>query len=216
MSAPQIDRDADLILGSGSPRRLELCERLGWRVEVVVADVPEEPGDDEDPTDYAERLAAEKARDVAEQLSDAPPTPRWILSADTIVELEDRILEKPADGQEARTMLAEMSGRQHSVLTSYCLLDRETGSDVVETVHTGVQFRELSAELIERYVATGEPMDKSGSYGIQEFGSLLVDELHGSYFNVMGLPVSHLAKTLETMDLRALHPLLRTHEKQYA
>ena len=216
MSAPRLDEDADLILGSGSPRRLELCQRLGWTVQVVVADVPEEAHDDESPTDYAERLAAEKAADVNEQLRDAPPTPRWILSADTIVELEDRILEKPADADEAKRMLSEMSGRQHSVLTSYCLFDRENSSYVVQTVYTGVQFRELSDELIERYVATGEPMDKSGSYGIQDFGSLLVDELHGSYFNVMGLPVSHLAETLETMDLRSLHPLLRRHEKKYA
>lgn len=204
----------EIVLASGSPRRRELVERIGLEPRVRVSDIPEQIGPDESPRNYTRRLAREKAEDVASQIADEPDAddwPRLVLAADTIVIHEDRILEKPDDDEEAFAMLRSMAGGRHTVQTSFCWLDRR-GDDppYLATLDTTVRMRELPDRFIRRYVETGEPMDKAGAYGIQDVGSLLVDELEGSYFNVVGLPVSQVVEALEHSGWLEAHPLLGT------
>lgn len=197
-----------IVLGSGSPRRRELAERIGWEPVVVVSDIPEDVEAAESPTEYTQRLALQKAADVAEKISGDASKPNMILSADTIVILDGDILEKPEDGAHAFEMLRAMSGRWHTVQTSFCWFDRTSSESHVESIDTDVRLRELSDAFIRSYVETGEPLDKAGSYGIQDFGSLLVRELEGSYFNVVGLPVCEAVEALEKIGNYQVHPLL--------
>lgn len=194
-----------IILASGSPRRRELVARIGLEAVIRTSEISEVPEAGESPGEYARRLAKAKADAVAKELIDEPDLPGWILSADTIVVLDGAILEKPADEEEARQMLGRLSGREHEVITAFCWLWRAPGegeeswvSKVVET-RAQVWMRSLSEEMIARYVATGEPMDKAGSYGIQDVGSTLVRRIEGSYFCVVGLPVAQVIETLEAM-----------------
>jgi len=204
----QRDRSIPIVLASGSPRRLELTERIGFDPQVRVSEIPEERGTGETGIAYTARLAAEKAADVAHRISDEEEPPDWMLAADTVVTLDDDVLEKPDDEREAEKMVRAMAGRWHAVCTSFCWKHRRTRDQFVETVSTNVRLRDLSDELIERYVATEEPMDKAGGYGIQDYGSLLVRELRGSYFNVVGLPLCEVVEALENMGMLDIHPLL--------
>jgi septum formation protein len=213
MSELDANRPA-IILASGSPRRRELVERIGFEPRVRVSDIPEQIGPDESPRNYTRRLAREKAEDVASQIADEPDAddwPRLVLAADTIVIHDDQILEKPADDQEAFEMLRSMAGGAHTVQTSFCWHDRRDDDPPYHaTLDTTVRMREVTDEFIRRYVETGEPRDKAGAYGIQDVGSLLVDELEGSYFNVVGLPVSQVVEALEQSGWLEAHPLLGT------
>lgn len=202
----------DLVLASRSPRRLELVRRLGLDVEVRPSDIPEQQQSGESPVAYTERLAEQKAADIADELRGETATPDWVLAADTVVVFEDDVLEKPADARAAREMLGAMTGAWHEVITSYCVYHRLDREATVRTERTEVRMRDLSATWIARYVETGEPMDKSGSYGIQDFGALLVDELRGSYFNVVGLPIAELVETFEHLEAFDLHPLLEPED----
>lgn len=204
---------ADLVLASRSPRRLELVRRLGLDVDVRPSDIPEERGDDESPVAYTERLAEQKAADVADALEGGESShPAWMIAADTIVVFEGEVLEKPESPERAREMLQRMTGRWHEVVTSYCVYDRRSRQATVRTERTDVRMRDLPATWIARYVATGEPMDKAGSYGIQDFGALLVDELDGSYFNVVGLPIAELVRTFEALEAFDVHPILEPED----
>jgi septum formation protein len=185
-----------------------LCERVGFVPEVIVSEIPEEQASGESPADYTRRLARQKAVDVAGRLGDDDSHPRFVLAADTIVVHRKQVLEKPADTDEAVEMLSAMSGEWHTVITAYCWHDRRAGSSEVEHLETDVKLRSLSDRLIERYVATGEPMDKAGGYGIQDLGSMLVRELNGSYFNVVGLPICEVVETIEQLGTLEAHPLL--------
>jgi len=178
-----------LYLASGSPRRRELQAVLEYTFERVVTDVAEQQEAGEAPADYVVRLACEKAQagvKVAPQ--DLP-----VLGADTIVVLDGQVLEKPRDEAHAAQMLAALSGRQHQVMTAIALADRQTHRSTL--VVTDVTFRSLSAEDIQHYILSGEPMDKAGSYGIQGKGGCFVREIRGSYYAVMGLPL------VETQEL---------------
>lgn len=208
------DTSRDLVLASGSPRRLELVERLGWQPEVVVSDIPENRREGEAPEAYARRLAVEKARDVADRLEGDPDHPDWLLAADTIVVFEGDVLEKPADGEDAREMLSAMSGAQHVVVTAFAWHHRHEGDELVRSMRTDVRMRELDEVTIDDYVATGEPFDKAGSYGIQDFGALLVDGIEGSYFNVVGLPIEEVVASLEEIGAMELHPFVETERSR--
>lgn len=205
-----------IILGSGSPRRRELVDRIGIDADVIVSDIPEERQPDESPREYTRRLAAEKGSDVAAKLdsevTNSGEKPRWILSADTVVLYDDELLEKPTDADGASRMLRRLSGEWHVVITSFCWLDRRDGSHHVQTVETDVRLRNLDAQVIDRYVGTGEPLDKSGSYGIQDLGGVLVRELKGSYFNVVGLPVCEVIESIERLGGLQKHPLVTAHK----
>lgn len=202
---PISSESREVLLASGSPRRRELMMRIGFEPVIRTSEVPEVPEPGEGAGEYARRLAKAKAYAVAREVIDEPELPGWVLSADTIVVLDGEILEKPADVAEARQILGRLSGQRHEVITAFCWLWRAPGegeeawrAKVVET-RAQVWMRELSEEFIARYVATGEPMDKAGSYGIQDVGSTLVHRIEGSYFCVVGLPVSQVIETLQMM-----------------
>jgi septum formation protein len=171
-----------LVLASQSPRRRELLAVAGFDFIVRSRPVAEVRAAGESPADYVRRLAREKAEAAREGPSEI------VLGADTVVVVEDRVLEKPADVDDARAMLRLLSGREHIVITGICLLHPDGA--IVDHEATRVHFAELSDREIDDYVASGEPMDKAGAYAIQGLASKFVDRIEGCYFNVMGLPLA--------------------------
>lgn len=180
-----------LILASNSPRRKELLERLGVAFRVEPADVDERPLPGEPPIDTALRLAREKALAVANRSEDG-----IIIAADTIVVVDGEVLGKPADPPEAERMLKRLSGREHMVITGLAIADPSAARMQHRASQTRVWFRELRSGEIAAYVASREPLDKAGAYGIQEKGALLVRRIDGCYFNVVGLPLALLDEML--------------------
>lgn len=167
-----------LILASASPRRRQLLEMLGIEVDVRPSQVPEVRKPGEGPRDYALRLAHDKASAVPGDL---------VLAADTIVVLDEELLEKPLDEDDAVQMLLRLQGRTHHVITAVAL---RAGITVFEAVDvTAVTFRPAREGMLRAYVRTGEPMDKAGAYGIQGYGAALVEGIDGDFFGVMGLPL---------------------------
>lgn len=191
--------DRRFILASGSPRRRELTSALGLEPIVLVSSVPEERTPGESPQGYTERLALDKAEAVAQSITHRDDLPDYILAADTIVVLGHEVLEKPVDAEDACAMLMDLSGSTHEVITSFCWLERRTHTHRVCSVSTSVTFRAIGAGAIARYVATGEPMDKAGAYGIQGLAGAFVERIEGSYSAVVGLPVSAVIHELEAM-----------------
>ncbi|MDQ3426193.1 MAG: Maf family protein [Gemmatimonadota bacterium] len=175
-----------LTLASASPRRRQLLQMLGIPVRVVPANIAEIRRPFETAVDYVERLAREKALGVRGRL---------VLGADTTVVVRDEVLEKPLDQADALRMLRKLQGRTHQVVTSVALSAGERLHQATDV--TNVTFRRLSDELLEAYVATGEPMDKAGAYGIQGYGAALVERIEGDFFSVMGLPVRLVLQLLE-------------------
>ena len=183
-----------MVLASASPRRKELLERVGLRLEIRPADVDERLLPDEAPLAYVRRLAALKARTVA----DALPSGACLLAADTIVLVDDGgppVLGKPADAADARVMLARLSGRTHKVVTAFHLI--ANGQERGRAVETEVTFRPLHPAELEGYVASREWEGKAGGYAIQGLAAAFVRSVHGSYTNVVGLP---LCEVLEDLD----------------
>jgi septum formation protein len=180
-----------LVLASGSPRRAEVLRTLGIAFEVDVSSLPETVLPGEDPVRHARRLAVEKAVSVSLRHPGA-----LVLGGDTVVLLDGDILGKPRDAADAVSMLLRLAGRSHSVASGLALArdGREVSSGVEVT---RVDFRPFDREVAERYVATGEPLDKAGAYGIQEMGAALVQRVEGDYTGVVGLPVSLLLSLLD-------------------
>jgi len=191
-----------LVLASASPRRRHVLAQLGLEFEVRPApDEVEDPWDGrEEPKAFATRLARAKAAAVAAERPEA-----LIVAADTIVVLDGEILGKPRDPDEAVSMLARLAGRWHTVHTAVAVTapGRREAAGIESTE---VRFRPLDAAAIAAYVATGEPLDKAGAYGIQGFGAALVEEIRGCYFNVMGLPVQRVLAALEAVGWRYVFP----------
>jgi septum formation protein len=184
-----------VVLASQSPRRRELLALVGIPHEVRPANLDERMESGEAPEDYAERLARAKARTLAEQDPKAV-----IIGADTIVVLDDEVLEKPVDAADATRMLRRLAGRTHTVHTAVAVARGGHIESGVESVE--VTFRPLSDEQIATYVETGEPMDKAGAYGIQGYGAVIVERIHGDYFAVMGLALGRLIGLLERVGVR--------------
>ncbi|PYV18368.1 MAG: septum formation inhibitor Maf [Acidobacteria bacterium] len=181
-----------LILASASPRRRALLEAAGYEFEVIESGVDEAAR----PGEPAEALAARLAREKALRVAGLERLGTLVLGADTVVAVEGEILGKPADAQEARQMLRRLSGRTHQVFTGVCLA-RAPGRVVAEALEmTPVGFRELSDNDIENYIASDEPFDKAGGYGIQGLASSFVSRVEGSYSNVVGLPVERVVEML--------------------
>lgn len=178
---------ADLILASRSPRRAELLRQLGVLFEQQPADIDERQLSGEPVEDYVARLAWEKSAAIK------PAEHAAVLAADTCVVLDDEILGKPQDHFDALAMLARLSGREHRVLTSVCVRQGERVEEAISD--TRVRFASLNREQCEAYIATGEPFDKAGGYGIQGLAGAFVQSLSGSYTGVVGLPL------WETWDL---------------
>lgn len=178
-----------IILASASPRRSELLAGMGVPFTVQPAHIDETPRESEPPGAYVERLAREKALAVY-----AEHPQQLVLGSDTSVILDQTILGKPGDAAEARDMLTRLSGRTHQVITAIAVVT-EGGCQSLQVL-TEVTFRSLSEEEIAAYVATGEPMDKAGGYGIQGLGGIFVKQLKGSYSAVVGLPLQETAALL--------------------
>ena len=171
-----------LILASGSPRRRDLLEKMGFTFEICTPDVDENvPGH---ASDIVCTLALRKARAAAENYSDGV-----IIASDTLVSLNGIPLGKPEDENDAKRMLRTLSGSNHEIFTGVCIIDAATGRNEVQLERTDVWFREVTDEEIDAYIATGEPMDKAGSYAIQGLGGKFVDHFDGSYENAVGFPV---------------------------
>jgi septum formation protein len=181
---------ARLILASASPRRRELLAQLGVPFEVVTSDVPETPAPAELPAAFAQRVAHDKAAEVARRCPGA-----LVLAADTIVAVEAAIFGKPRDRADARRMLEALSGRTHAVLTAVAL--RTAAGDVEElVVRSAVEFRALTAREVEDYLDGTEPYDKAGGYAVQGQAQRFVVQVHGSYTNVVGLPMDEVRELL--------------------
>ena len=181
----------NIILASTSPRRRELLGQMGIReFSIVSPEVDEHVPGHPAPAALVEELSARKAGAVAEKSGGDD----LVIAADTVVALDGAVLGKPRDEESAFAMLSALSGREHRVYTGVTVRQGER----VRTAHeeTAVRFRPLSPEEIRAYIATGEPMDKAGAYGIQGLGALLVEGIVGDYFNVMGLPVFRLGQML--------------------
>ena len=181
------DPGRPIVLASRSPRRAEILRAQGFDFAVRPAAIDEtvEPG--ETPAAHVRRLALEKAAAIAADTPDA-----LVVGSDTVVVIDGEILGKPTDAAEARAMLSRLAGREHEVYSSAALIAGDRRG--VDHDVTRVRFRELENDEIAAYVASGEPMDKAGSYGIQERGALIVAGIDGCYFNVMGLPLQALRR----------------------
>lgn len=177
--------DYDFILASASPRRRELLEQMGCQFEVITADIDESVLDNEQPSDYVTRLAAAKARTVFKQCQNQVNSA--VLAADTIVCLDDIVFGKPENQQHAIDSWQTLSGKTHQVITAISLITESFQN--TEMVATDVEFVDIDQQQMRRYWQTGEPNDKAGGYAIQGLASAWVKQIHGSYSNVVGLPL---------------------------
>lgn len=185
--------DKKIVLASASPRRRELLQNMGLDFEIITSDGAEQVFENELPQDTVKRLSSEKALNVAKR---APYDDCIVIGADTVVAIDGKILGKPVDEGDAKRMLTLLSGRTHKVYTGVSVIETTSGERVSDYVETEVKFVNLTERQIEKYVSSGEPMDKAGAYGIQDLGAMLVEKINGDYFNVVGLPVSRLAGIL--------------------
>lgn len=182
----------NIILASASPRRKEILQNTNVKFKIMSSSIEELTLDSESPSQMVMRLAFEKGMDIAlRQKSEL------VISADTIVVLDGIILGKPKDDIEARKMITSLSGRTHQVITGISLINLDNNKKVIDYVVSNVKFKNLSEQDINDYISTKESLDKAGAYGIQGYGALLVDEIYGDYFNIVGLPISRLSDLLK-------------------
>ena len=184
-----------VVLASSSPRRRELLTLIGIPHEVRPANIDETMRPREVPRRHAERLAREKASAIATRDPD-----RITIGADTVVVINRKVLGKPADAVEAARMLRMLSGREHTVITAVAVSRGKKLRSAVEEVR--VKFRRISEDEIDAYIATGEPMDKAGAYGIQGYGATIVERIEGDYFAVMGLPLVRLVGLMKDVGVK--------------
>lgn len=189
-----------IILASASPRRRELLSNLGMVFDIFPADIEETIDPFLDPADLVKDLAWQKANHIVNKVD----SPAIIIGSDTTVVIDNKILGKPADFNEAFDMLSTLSGRTHKVFTGICVIEIPQNKTITDYESTEVTFKKLSPEEIKNYISTGEPMDKAGSYGIQAIGSTLVVSVNGCYNNIVGLPVYKLSEILKQFDVNIL------------
>ncbi|HEX3109900.1 MAG TPA: Maf family protein [Thermoanaerobaculia bacterium] len=187
------------ILASSSPRRRELLASIGLPFDVIPSHVPEVRGEHESPEEYVARLSREKAQAIA-----SLHPGEWVIAADTTVLLGEQLLEKPEDEADARRMLATIAGRTHIVYTGVTLQNVSRGWSETRIAESEVRMLQLSSEDIAWYVKTGEPMDKAGAYAVQGIGAMFIDSIHGSYTNVVGLPLATLFQMLRKAGIDPL------------
>jgi len=190
---PKGENMKNIILASSSPRRIEMLEKYKLDPLVVKLPIEEKVSLTERPEQIVMSLAFEKAFLVSNKYN----SDEIIIGADTIVVQNQKILGKPKDEGDAFNILKNLNGKEHQVLTGICVIRANSREKVVDYETTTVKFRHMSEDKILRYVKTGEPMDKAGAYAIQGYGQILVDEIHGSYTNVIGLPIEKLDDILE-------------------
>jgi MAF protein len=187
-----------IILASASSRRQELLNRLTESFEIIISDFNEESIEfDGQCASYVMRLAEGKASNVCKSIKDEA----IIIGCDTVVFLNEKILEKPKDENEAFHMLKLLSGSTHQVYSGIAIINNKTGNIDRDFVCTDVRFDNLSDEQIKKYIEKDEYKDKAGAYGIQGYGGIFVEEIHGCYYNVVGLPLNKLSKMLRGMGI---------------
>ena len=192
-----------LYLASQSPRRRELLQQIGVSFQVIEAQVTEVPHDLEMPEDYVLRLAREKAEAGLASLKRLQLPVKPVLGADTIVVINNEILEKPRDSEQAAVMLRKLSGNTHQVMTAVAMVTEEHQQTKLSV--TDVVFRSLTEEEIKRYYQTGEPLDKAGGYAIQGLGAVFVQQIRGSYTGVVGLPIEQTVLLLREFSVPWWH-----------
>ena len=180
-----------LILASESPRRQELLRRIGLDFDSIPSRIEEGFIAGESTEDHVLRLAQAKALEIGNRYPD-----RWVIAADTIVHIDDTVLGKPKDREEALEMLRRLSGREHWVVTGFSVLHLGKNKGDKQAVRTAVKMMELKPALMDWYVGTGEPFDKAGGYAIQGIGGFMIESIRGSYTNVVGLPLCELIREL--------------------
>ena len=194
-----INKMKTIILASGSPRRKELLEKIGLKFEVEPSNYEENTNSKLRPHELAKSLSFEKARTVANKHKNA-----LVIAADTFIVFKGKILGKPYTETEARKMLETISGKPHSVVTGFSIIDTEDKKTVSRSVETKVYIRRLTPSEIDAYVKSREPLDKAGAYAIQGLGSVIVEKIEGDYFNVIGLPLSALTESLKEFGVHVL------------
>lgn len=190
----------ELILASQSPRRKMLLEQVGVPFTVLSSDADETIDTNAEPAEIVQMLAARKAEQVARRLSGNPNA--VVLAADTVVVLQNQVLGKPKDRNDAFNMLQKLQNKWHDVMTGIVLVDISTGERLTHVETTRVRVRPLTSCAIWNYIDTGEPLDKAGAYGIQGLGALLVEKLEGCYFNVVGLPIYRVSVMLARVGIK--------------
>ncbi len=185
-----------IILASESPRRKRLLKQLDIDFEVVPSEIEEKLNPRLKPKGQAELLSKEKAKAVAAKYNDA-----IIIAADTIIALEDEVLVKPQDGRDARRILKKLSGKVHTVITGFTILDTENQKKITKSVETKVFFKNLQEKEIRSYIEKENLLDKAGAYAIQGIGVVFVEKIEGDYFNVVGLPLFALARELKKFGI---------------
>ncbi len=192
----------EIILASASPRRKQLMEQIGLAFSCLTADVDETGSENLSPEEMVSQLAWQKAQAVTGYRNNA-----IIIAADTVVVLDDLIMGKPANQEDARQKLALLSGKEHQVITGICIINQQEQSHAIEVEITRVFFRNLSDAEIQAYLDYGEWVDKAGGYGIQGLGALLVDRIEGCYYNVVGLPLTRLYHMLNKQGVNLLEEM---------
>lgn len=182
----------NIILASASPRRKEILENTNTKFEIIKSEIDEVILENELPSQVVMRLAFEKSIDIALKHPDS-----LVIGADTVVVLNNNILGKPKDSSDAFNMIKQLSGKTHQVITGISLINLNANQKIIDYVVSNVKFKNLSEEDIKDYIQTNESLDKAGAYGIQGFGAMLVEEIQGDYFNIVGLPISRLSDLLK-------------------
>lgn len=190
-----------IILASASSRRKEILENLNLKFDIVVSNIEEKIDKQLSVEENVERIALEKALDVAEKIN---YTPGIIIAADTMIVADGILIGKPTDDQEAFCILKSLSGKQHEVITGVCVFNTEKNKKRINHRNTKIKFATLSDEAIWKYIETGEGRDKAGAYAIQGLGSLFIDTIKGCYTNVVGLPTTLLCEMLAEFDVHIL------------
>lgn len=182
---------ASIILASASPRRQELLKGLGIKFDVIPSGVNEDALDGETPRGHVLRLSKDKSFAVSQNNPDA-----WVLGADTAVIIDGEVLGKPGTQKEARVMLKKLSGREHRVITGFTIVNKSTDVIISDAVESSVLFKKILEDEMNWYVKTEEPYDKAGGYAVQGMAAFFVREIHGSYTNVIGLPLMEVVMAL--------------------
>ena len=188
-----------IILASASPRRKEILEKTGLKFRVDKSEYEEKIDPGLKPHELARFLSCKKARHVARRHREA-----LIIAADTIVVLRGRLFGKPRNEEEAKEMLRALSGKAHSVITGFTIIDTAIKKEISRSAESKVFFKRLSADEIEAYIRSGEPLDKAGAYGVQGLGAVIVKRIEGDFFNVMGLPLNALTESLKKFGIKVL------------
>lgn len=185
-----------IILASKSLRRKELLKQMGFKFKVDVSEVDERKFFHSSPVGLVKSLSKAKAEAVSKRYKNA-----IIISADTLVVLDKEVIGKPKSAKNAKEILRKLSGKTHTVITGFTVLDSKTKKEISKTVATKVKFKKLTEKEISDYIKTGEPMDKAGAYGIQDKAGVFVESISGDYFNIVGLPISAISSVLKDFGI---------------